>query len=452
MSATAARLTRLLDIVGPEHTLTDPTAVHEYQVDGLTPAAVVRPADADQVAEVVRFARAEKLALVACGSRSRLAVGMPPARYDVAVDMTRLNRIIAYDPGDLTVGVEAGIRVADLHAVLAEKGQHLPLQMPFYERMTIGGTLATGMSGPARQAYGTTRDFTLGLEFVTGEGQRAKSGGRVVKNVTGYDIHKLLIGSLGTLAVVTVANFRTFPLPPAQATFVASFPDGAGALALRRVIAQSPLSLHTLEIASPEMARLIDPEAKYLPAGMWSSVIGASGNEKVVTRHAADLATLAAAAKAASFVRLTDDQQTYVWSRVREFPSLAMAASPAATIVKVNVLPGQFAEVVEQARAITDRQAVPCALHVRAVGIVYVVLLPAALDEAASARLAACASALLEYGQRVGTAMIEWCPTELKRKVNVWGTPRGDFELMRRVKKVFDPDGILSPGRHLGGI
>ncbi len=125
--------------------------------------------------------------------------------------MTRLNKVIAYDPGDLTLSVEAGVPLAKLAQVLAEHRQFLPLAVPFVNRTTIGGLIASGVDSPLRQFYGTARDFLLGMEFVTGEGVAAKSGGRVVKNVTGYDIHKLMIGALGTLGVITRVNFKTFP-------------------------------------------------------------------------------------------------------------------------------------------------------------------------------------------------------------------------------------------------
>src|SRR5690242_2151884 len=148
---------------------------------------------------------------------------MPPSRYDLAVDMNRLDHVISYDPGDLTLSVESGITVAKLAAALAEHNQFLPLEVPFYDRATIGGTLSSGVDSPLRQLYGTPRDFVLGMEFVTGEGALAKSGGRVVKNVTGYDLHKLMLGAIGSLGIITRINFKTFPLPSATATFIASF-------------------------------------------------------------------------------------------------------------------------------------------------------------------------------------------------------------------------------------
>src|SRR3989441_3303912 len=249
----AARLESLID---PSRISNDAAACACYAVDEVLPTAVAKPTSAEEVAEIVRFAALEKLALVPCGNRTKLAIGMPPSHYDIALDMTALNRISHYDPGDLTVSAEAGIHLAKLNSVLNDHNQFLPLLVPCYSLSTIGGTIASGIASPLRQFYGTARDFLLGAEFVDGVGKLCKSGGRVVKNVTGYDLHKLLIGSLGTLAVVTRLNFRTFPAPPASRGFVASFPTQEGALTLRSAIAASPLRPLTLDILSPGLAHL----------------------------------------------------------------------------------------------------------------------------------------------------------------------------------------------------
>ena len=169
--------------------------------------------------KIVKFALSEKLAVVASGARTKLGMGMPPRQYDLAVDMTRLARVTAYDPQDLTLGVESGISLREITNLLAEHRQFLPLAVPFADRATVGGTVAPGVDGPLRQFYGTARDYVLGMEFVTGEGVLAKSGGRVVKNVSGYDIHKVMIGALGTLGNHHESKLPHFPAPGIHACF-----------------------------------------------------------------------------------------------------------------------------------------------------------------------------------------------------------------------------------------
>ncbi|MGH9679046.1 MAG: FAD-binding oxidoreductase, partial [Candidatus Acidiferrales bacterium] len=183
-----ATLTRIEEIVGPGNVLTGAEDVASRQLDGVLPSAVVRPADSAQISEVLRVAAAEKFGIIPSGSGTKLGIGSPPKRYDIALDVSRLDRVLAYDPQDLTLGVEPGVRIGALLQVLAGQKQMVPLAVPFFERATIGGIVAANSGSPLRHAYGGIRDFCLGMEFVTGEGFQAKSGGRVVKNVTGYDL------------------------------------------------------------------------------------------------------------------------------------------------------------------------------------------------------------------------------------------------------------------------
>src|ERR1019366_7504086 len=325
-----ASVARLEEIVGGAHVSTDPAEIASRQADGLRPSAVVRPADAAQVGQILRFAATEHLALIACGGCTNLSIGLPPARYDIALDLSRMNRVLAYDPHDLTLGVEPGVRIEDLLRTLAEKKQFLPLAVPFSDRATIGGIVAANSSSPLRHAYGVVRDFSLGMEFVTGEGAQAKSGGRVVKNVTGYDLHKLLIGSLGTLAVITRVNFRTFPLPPAQGTFVATFSDADAAFGFCRAIAHSVLAPQMVEVADPGAAHLLltgNISARIEPR-TWSVVISAAGQPEVVDRYAYELGPMASKAGAEEFAPLADAEAHSVFARIREFPRLILEAAP----------------------------------------------------------------------------------------------------------------------------
>src|SRR5271170_836784 len=252
---------RLASIIDASRVDSDPVALACYAIDEVIPGAVAKPAAAEEAAELARFAIVENLAIVPVGSRSKLGIGMPPTRYDIALDMTALDQIAHYDPGDLTLSVDAGLPLAKLNAALAPHRQFAPLLLPFYSASTIGGAIASGLDSPLRQTYGTARDFLIGAEFIDGTGAPCKSGGRVVKNVTGYDLHKLLIGSLGTLAIITRLNFRTFPALNAHdsqtATFTANFPDAQSALNFRHKIAASVFTPDAIEILSPETVEIL---------------------------------------------------------------------------------------------------------------------------------------------------------------------------------------------------
>jgi glycolate oxidase FAD binding subunit len=459
----ASVTSRLCEIVGAANVASDFAQLATYEIDRKLPAAAVRPATSEEVAEIVKFAAAEKLALVACGARTKLGIGYAPSRYDLALDVTRLNKVIAYDPGDLTLSVEAGVPLAKLAQVLAEHHQFLPLPVPFVNRTTIGGVIASGVDSPLRQFYGTARDFLLGMEFVTGEGIAAKSGGRVVKNVTGYDIHKLMIGALGTLGVITRVNFKTFPMPLAARGFVARFATFESALDMRQRIAQSPLTPLTMEILSPRVAELFGSDAatRYERAAMpanvisnneWALTTGYAGNDRVLERFAADLQRMAEQSGATGVTILAENLPP-AWARKREFIPVALASSPATTIVKISVLPMRMKDALAAAQKSAESNNLRWAAMARGVGIIYFAILPSDHTEEWRQRVTTAAREMQQAcAQLGGHATIPWAPAEWKSALQIWGPPRPDAPQMQKLKSVFDPQSILSPGRFAGGI
>jgi FAD/FMN-containing dehydrogenase len=455
---------QLSDIVGSEHVLADPKQLVSYEVDGMRPSAAARPGTVEEMVELVRLSRAEKLAVIPCAARTKLRMGMPPARYDLAIDLTRMNRVLAYDPDDLTLGVEAGIPLLELQRVLGERNQFLPLAVPFFSRATMGGTVAANVDTPLRQFYGTARDYVLGMEFVSGEGVKMKSGARVVKCVTGYDLHKLMIGGLGTLGIITRINFKTFPRPRVSRIFLASFADASGALKLRNKIAQSALTVSALDIFSPQIWQILADKTtskigssplfdSLISSSHWIVAASFSGNERVLGRYAADLARMAEESSAANSFAPGEAERTWLWDRLCESIPIVLDSSPAATILRISVLPTQLGDLFAKLQQIARQNQLPLALLARAVGVVYCALLPESAGEEALHRLAKACGAIFETIQKFdGHAMIPWCPTALKQKVNIWGPPRNDFVLMKKVKEVFDPQGVLSPGRFVGGL
>jgi glycolate oxidase FAD binding subunit len=461
---------RLSDLLAADRVFTAASHCAAYEVDGLQPSAVLQPESAGEIAEVLRFAAAEHLAVIPMGARTKLAIGMPPKRFDLALDLSRMNRVLAYDPRDLTCGVEAGVPFADLDRQLASERQFLPLAPAFAERATLGGIVAAGADSPLRYAYGSARDYLLGVEFVTGDAVVSKSGGRVVKNVTGYDLHKLLIGSLGTLAVITRLNFRTFPMPPEQQTFVASFTAAEAALAWCAAIAKSPLQPKLVEVLDPGTAKLFAAHGcGQLTPGLWSVVVLASGHHAVVERHAQSLEKLAGEQNAADFValdKLGKSEEGAVLRCISEFLGVVLETYPGAAIFRIAVLPSAMSDLLRQAHAVLERcrarsemngAGLNCAILVRAAGIVYIALLPAAPDAAVAPLVQACLELMDICIALDVRPVIEWCPPAVKRELaaagkSIWPPIGAEHVLAERLKKVFDPHGILSPGRFQGGI
>ena len=455
---------RLADIVGPQHVITDPARLAAFAVDNEKPSAAVSPQSSAEIVEVVKFAAKDQLAIVATGARTKLGIGLPPRRYDIALDMTRLDRVVAYDPGDLTLSVEAGIPLRKLGGILAEHRQFLPLGVPYSNQTTIGGTIASGVDSPLRQLYGTARDYLLGMEFVTGEGVAAKSGGRVVKNVTGYDIHKLMIGALGTLGIITRINFKTFPMPPASRAFVATFQTVERACGMRNRVAQSPLAPMTMELFSPGVAALFSGEAaaqiepnsmpeNVISGTRWTFTMGFSGDENTLKRYETDLRNMAEECGAVDLVVLGGSQIAAAFARKREFVPIALSSSPAATILKMSVLPMRMAEALATAARAAEANRLPWVAMARGVGVIYFALLPSERNEESKQQAAHASNQILAGCAALGgQASIPWCPSEWKSALKVWGLERADFAQMQKLKNVFDPRGVLSPGRFVGGI
>jgi len=455
---------RLPDIVGTAHVINDPAQLAFYEVDGKKPGAAVRPGSREEIAEIVKFAVAENLAVIPTGARTKLGMGLPPARYDVALDMMRLDRVIAYDPADLTLSVEAGHSLSKLLGVLGDHRQFLPLLVPYFSRTTVGGTIASGVDSPLRQYYGTARDFVLGMEYVTGEGVLAKSGGRVVKNVSGYDLHKLMIGSLGTLGVIVSVNFKTFPSALGSRGFVAMFDSAERAVEMRHRVARSALTPLTMEIFSPRVAELFSSEVaarigtgamppNALSAKHWSFTSGYTGNEKVLARYEADYRKMAEELGAAKVAVLDDNTRPQAFSRKREFIPIALAGSPATTIMKISVLPAHMKEFLLEAQRAAESNSLEWAAMARGVGVIYIALQPRERDEPSRGRVANATNQIVAAAAKLeGHGTIPWTPSDWKSVLKIWGLERGDFAQMQKVKNVFDPHGIMAPGRFTGGL
>jgi glycolate oxidase FAD binding subunit len=442
---------RLSELVGPENVLAETATLAAYQVDGCGPSAVVRPGSAAEIADIVHFAAAENLTVIPMGGRTKLAIGMPPPKYDLALDLSRMNRVLAYDPRDLTLGVEPGVRFTDLERLLAAEGQFLPLAPACADRATLGGMAAANADTPLRYGFGSMRDHVLGMEFVTGTGALAKSGGRVVKNVSGYDMHKLLIGSLGTLAVITRLNLRTSPVAPAEQMFLASFEDAAAALEFCAAIGRSQLQPRVLDALSPAAADLVVSE--HASPSPWIVAVLAAGPGAAVDRHRRELEGMARRERATDCSVVPGSARPALFARLRDWSANLPAAFPGAAMFRIAAQPSATATLLDQVRVVAQRNALDHAILVRGGGIVYAALCPPRGEAGAIERVSAACGELMRAALDAGAQpMIESCPPDVKRSLSVWPEPGSEREIAKRLKKVFDPHGILSPGRFRGGI
>lgn len=466
MSTTGERVkAKAESLLGAGCAVTDPAGLARYDIDGTPPSAALQAASADEVCEVVRFALAEKLAIVPCGGATKLSMGMPPVRYDLALDLRKLDRVLQYDPGDLTVSAGAGLPLEALRQTLAVHHQLVPLDTPYFERSTLGGAIASGLDSPSRELFGTARDFLIGAEFVTGTGETGKSGGCVVKNVTGYDLHKLLAGSLGTLAVLTRVNFRTFPLPAESRTFFAAFARLNDAGGFLQAIRDSPLLPSSLELLNARAWNTALGAA--IQAGMdtsdvssctgareeWLVVAGFGGNAAVCSRQERDLMAMAGRASATNAQSWTGDSDALARQVIREaLPAIWESGGGTGMIVRIGTSPASATALIGSLCCAPELQPFRPMVLARGGGTVYFALSPSAGGGSSDAFPGAVRTALAIIAKHAAPAMIPWCAPQWKSELPVWGEAGRDILLMRRIKQAFDPQGIFAPGRFAGGI
>jgi glycolate oxidase FAD binding subunit len=460
MNTAAGLSTRLEKLVGSDRVRASEPALREFAIAGRAPMAVLKPRSAEEIAEIVSFAAAEKLAVVACGSRSKLELGMPPQRYDLALDMTDLRQIAHYDPGDLTVSVDTGMPLNELVKLLAAKNQFLPLAVPCSGTSTVGGTIASGIDSTLRQQYGTARDFLIGAEFVDGTGKQCKSGGRVVKNVTGYDLHKLLIGSLGTLGVITRLNFRTFPLPNLRSVHLATFPAMEAALNFHASLLKSGLPLSNLECLDPQFAALIaaylNKTGGYVPGSLasngWSVFASFEGSAVVMERIQREFRERSADAQAASSETFDAQTSRQFSDALRETFDWLRSAAPSVALLRI-VLPGIAAGDLTELLTALQQSLLRSAFALRACNVAYLAFFADIEDAQTNAVMGRGVSELSSRLEaKKASATLLHAPLWLKKRVNVWGMKQADFPLMQRVKQAFDPQNIFAPGRFVGGV
>ena len=433
----ASLVSHLEPIVGAEG-VSPSEELSTLAVDGLTPLVAVAPSTYEQVAEVMRYAHAEGLAVIPWGGGTHMHIGNVPSRYDIALSLARLDRVVEHEPADLTASCQAGITLDGLRGQLAKHGQLVPLGPPWGEKATVGGVLAANASGPSRHAYGAPRDFTIGLRVVIADGRVTKAGGRVVKNVAGYDLCKLYIGSLGTLGVIVEATFKLAPLPRAERTVIATFRTPAQACAFSGELRRRGLALRAVQLLNTAAASLAgQAPARLGPDGLCALVLDLAGTPQAIERSRKEIGELAQRA-APDLSEAKDPAE--LWESICRLSSPAGAA----VLCKAMALPTQLPSLIDSLEAVSGP---PRILGLPTIGILYASWPHLDNAEEAIGRLRAATSAV------GGSLVIEVCPLDLKRRLDVFPAVSGpSFDLMRRIKQQFDPQGILGPGRHLGRL
>ena len=433
----------LKQIVGESGILPE-TQVDPYTVDGHIPKTVVLPASVQEMQDVLRFAAKADLSVMPAGAGTKLGIGNLPQKVDVVLATTRLNSVVEYEPADLTVTVEAGIRLAALQSVLAQHRQYLALDPPSADRCTIGGIVATNASGSLRLRHGAARNQVLGLRVVHANGTVVKSGGKVVKNVAGYDLNKLYIGAFGTLGIITEVTLKLSPIPTHEAILTAGFQDVKSAVntGLSVVGSQTlPMFVNLLINLDIETGVTTGAEKPTL-------VVGFSGDPETVAWQLAQGQGIMEQNGALGVTITEGESRVHLQEIIREFP--ATDRDTQNIIVKVNLKRTDIAEFAAQVIDASWARDVQTMVLLGS-GILYLSM-PVTSDTDFH-ELANVLTQLRQSATEVrGNLIVETAPPELKQHIDVWGTVGGTLGLMQQVKDRFDAGGLLNPGRFVSGI
>jgi len=437
----------LKEIVGEANVVQNPDQLKAYAVDGLVPKAVVSPGSVEEVSKVLIYANAEKLTVVPRGNGSMMASGGIPKKVDIVLSLLRLNRIVDYDVANLSLSVQAGITLAEVQKKLASggKGNFLPLDPPHTEKATIGGIIATNASGPKRYLYGTARDLLLGLKVVSPNGDIVSFGGKTMKNVSGYDMTKLMIGTWGGLGIITEITTKLLPLPEASATLLASFNNLAAVGLFVRKIVHSVLLPSAVDLINEKAAERLGEKSKYLLAFSLEGVVEA------VDRQVAEISDSAKKEGAVAVKVLKGAEEQNFWIRVRDFSEAVAKEFAPPVVLKSNFVISKHTELLGTYEKMAQAAGINAAFMVHAGnGILYTYILEKAEKTGGLAEFIGKLTA--EAVKYEGNLVVESCPREIKEKISVWGQQRSDQVVMRRLKEKMDPQGVLNPGRFVGGI
>jgi glycolate oxidase FAD binding subunit len=400
-------------------------------IDGFGPLPVRKPQSVAEVCDLVKHAANAGQGIYPVGGGTALDFGLVPNKPGIVLDTRHLNAVVEHASRDMTVTVQAGITTQALADVLAKENQWLPIDVPHPEQATLGGAVAANLSGPRRLGQGTFRDYVIGISFVTDEGIEVKGGGRVVKNVAGYDLMKLMIGSLGTLGIITQLTLKVKPRPETSAIVTFGVSGAAVGPTLDRLHASAsrPMAVEVLNAAAVKVANLSTAEP-------WLIACGFEEKRTTVDWQVTTLTDELKGSPARDVTVNRDADAAPIWHALTHLQS----ARDGWFTLKANVLPSQTAEFATAAAGMHPEAAV----HAHAGNGIVFVHLP---TEVGVERASGIIAELTKRTTGNGNVTVRRCPPEWKGVLPVWGRDTGDRELMRQVKRTLDPREVFNPGR-----
>lgn len=439
MPLTAEDLASLEKLLGQENVLVG-SRRSPYTVRGRVPDAVLAPGAPEEVSAILAVAEERGWKLTPLGGGTHQGLGHPPAEPWLGLTLRRMHQVVDYQPDDMTISVQAGVQLGTLSATLASRRQFLPLNPPLPSRCSVGGLVAANGSGPWRAGYGTVRDWLIGAHVCGMQGQVFKGGGIVVKNVAGYDMCKLLIGSLGTLGVLTELTFKVMPRPEATGYVIVPVADANAAEDLIARIMDSDLAPAVLELVDSPTWEWADGEALPEKYG-WALLVEFKHCVEAVDWQQDELSRLAEEAGGRAFI--PDEQRGEgARSRLRDLPALGVFS------VEASTSSARLVSMAAKLLGVTQQRHLPVRLACHAaVGTARL-----SFPEIDAAVIPELVTALRDVAAAHGGIMVVVQAPDEAPPYDPWGPVGPEGRLMTELKRQFDPNGMLNPGRFVGGI
>jgi len=440
-------LKEIINIVGDDNTLSQPSGLDTYSVEGKKPIIVVFPKTVDEFSEIMKVASRESLGIIPWGGGTKIGLGREPQRVDVVLCTKTLNQVVEHEASDLVAVTQCGIALKDFQSVLGEKNQFLALDPPHFENgATVGGIISTNDSGPRRLRYGTIRELLIGVKIVRSDGAIVKGGAKVVKNVAGYDLPKLYVGSLGTLGIIIEATFRLYPIPELSQTYIVSFSNLSELRESILSILNSSLVPTCLEVLNPSLkVKLSDGLNLNLKRGDYALAIRIESVERAVRDQISRVKDICGERGFEGIV-IEGSSEKALWEGIREFPWKSSENNN--TVCKVSVVIGDVTKVLGFLEELSKSLGLRILASARAGNGILIV----SMDGEISPLVEATKSLRNLIDSLSGNLIIQDAPSAIKSQAGVWGEIGASLRVMKKLKSHFDPKGILNPGRFVGGI
>ena len=433
----------LIEILSESNIIAD-EGLDNYKIDGKKPEFVVFPENIDQISKVINLASKENLKIIPMGSGTKINIGNIPSGVDIVLSLTKINKILEINSGDLTTYVEAGVKLSDLNQALSEHGLFLPVDPPFSDSCTIGGIVTADSNGPLRQKYGKIKEMITCMKILLADGSVIKTGANVVKNASGYNISRLYVGSMGTIGIITEIGLKLQPLPETEKNVLLSFENIYNIVNFCESVRDSFLLPSFIEYISPAFLKFF-PEApvEKNDENYHHCLIGFGGFSETVDWQIEQVKIMSKDCK--SFV--SDGTGDYLIKYIRNLHS----GFNDSIIFKLSIIVPEFGKVLKDIKELSSENNLIFISHFGS-GIIYVIVKP---DEKFNNH--SNIFNLINGIERIavdsgGSCMIENIPLKFKENISVWGNKISNLGIMKKIKEQFDPKNIFNPHRFAGGI